>query len=170
MITELKWNSVEDSLPDENVEVMCVDKKGCYTITFIQKGISLKEREDMKSGAMPAKSLWMERDKNTGELHNVYRHELEYDKDESSINPKPFCWGLRTLTKSPYLSNYFTHWASIYSKEEIEERKRLVKEMEEARDRADAKWREEHGFESPEKIWSSIAKKTEEAYFWGNES
>ncbi len=57
-----------------------------------------------------------------------------------------------------------------FSKEEIEERKRLVKEMEEARDRADAKWREEHGFESPEKIWSSIAKKTEEAYFWGNES
>jgi hypothetical protein len=117
----MKWISTNDELPEEGKYVLGIHNRGTWhdskdqshvnmVIVSLRKGISIKEREMMKSGEIddpldgPYSSMW-------GPGYMIKRSTVTSACDESGNNKRPYNW--ETFGPSSFFGQDITHWMKL---------------------------------------------------------
>lgn len=122
---KMDWIKTEDLLPEEGKYILGRHNRGIWhdstdqknvncVVVKLVKGISEKEREDMKNGIIPSKKEigikydgdWNKPIYETSERWNIYKQE-----DERANNIVPYCWVI--LGPGHFFGQEITHWMPI---------------------------------------------------------
>lgn len=111
------WISVEKKLPDEDQFVLIYagnyvqDQK--YAVARFEKGISQKEREDMKNGVLDfemVNGISYNGDDPKPIYSSAERWKVYTSSDEHGNNHKPYSWADLPMR---YFGQYVTHWQNL---------------------------------------------------------
>jgi hypothetical protein len=109
-----KWIDVNESLPDPCEEVLIFTKEGRYQIAIFQKGMSLKEREQMKNGEIP--TTYVNQTDYIVESKEfvtttIPRYEVFYFIDERDGSPDRYYW--EATNNIDYVNREVSHWCRL---------------------------------------------------------
>ena len=109
-----KWIDINESLPEPYEEVLIFTKEDRYQIAIFQKGMSLKEREQMKNGEIPTTYVnqidYIVKSKEFVTT-TIPRYEVFYFIDESDVSPDRYYW--EATNSINYVNREVSHWCRL---------------------------------------------------------